>query len=79
MQTFFYSLAKGTLSATDGVDWAARMVGVTSRRSLVNPNFRAYLAPGTEHCVINRASFYTQSVGGVSFSDWVKSLLSRAL
>ena len=78
VQTFFYSLAKGTLSATDGVDWAARMVGNVEEISSANPNFRAYLAPGTEHCVINRASFYTQSVGGVRFSDWVRSLLSGA-
>jgi len=78
VQTFFYSLAKGSLSATDGADWAARMVGNVEEISAANPNFRAYLAPGTEHCVINRASFYTQTVGGVSFADWVKSLLSGA-
>ena len=76
VQTFFYSLAKGAISATDGADWAARMVENVEEISAANPNFRAYLAPGTEHCVINRASFYTQSVGGVRFSDWVKSLVS---
>ena len=78
VQTFFYALAKGSLSATDGTDWTARMVGNVEEISSANPNFRAYLAPGTEHCVINRASFYTQRVGGVSFSEWVKSLLSGA-
>lgn len=76
VQTFFYSLAKGTISATDGTDWSARMVANVEEISAANPNFRAYLAPGTEHCVINRASFYTQSVGGVRFSEWVGALLS---
>lgn len=78
VQTFFYSLAKGTISPSDGADWSARMVGNVEEISAGNPNFRAYLAPGIEHCVINRASFFTQSVGGVKFSDWVNALLQGA-
>ncbi len=78
VQIFFYALSKGSISATDLIDWSAKMVSNVEQISAANPNFRAYLAPGTEHCVINRPSFYTQAVGGKKFSDWVATLLSGA-
>lgn len=76
VQIFFYALSKGTISATDAVEWSTKMVSNVEQISAANPNFRAYLAPGVEHCVINRPSFYTQTVGGKKFSDWVTTLLS---
>ncbi len=78
VQIFFYALSKGSISATDALDWSAKMVANVEQISGANPNFRAYLAPGTEHCIINRPSFYTQAVGGQKFSDWVTTLLSGA-
>ncbi len=78
VQIFFYALSKGSISATDALDWSAKMVANVEQISGANPNFRAYLAPGTEHCIINRPSFYTQAVGGKKFSDWVTTLLSGA-
>ena len=78
VQIFFYALSKGSISATDALDWSTRMVGNVEAISAANPNFRAYLAPGTEHCIINRPSFYTQTVGGKAFADWVRTLLSGA-
>ena len=78
VQIFFYALSKGSISATDVFDWSAKMAGNVEQISAANPNFRAYLAPGTEHCIINRPSFYTQAVGGKKFSDWVTTLLSGA-
>ena len=77
-QIFFYALSKGSISATDAADWSAKMVSNVEQISAANPNFRAYLAAGTEHCVINRPSFYTQTVGGKKFSDWVTTLLAGA-
>lgn len=76
VQIFFYALSKGSISTTDAVDWSAKMVANVEQISAENPNFRAYLAPGTEHCIINRPSFYTQAVGGRKFSDWLTTLLS---
>ena len=76
VQIFFYALSKGSISITDAADWSTKMVSNVEQISAQNPNFRAYLAPGTEHCVINRASFYTQAVSGLKFSDWVTRLLS---
>ena len=77
-QIFFYILAKGSISVTDAATWSARMVSNMDQISAASPNFRAYLAPGSEHCIINRPSFYTQTVQGRKFSDWVGTLLSGA-
>lgn len=76
VQIFFYALAKGTISPTDPVDWSAKMVSNVEQISGAAPNFRAFLSPGAEHCIINRPSFYAQTVGGKKFSDWVSTLLS---
>ena len=76
VQIFFYILSKGSITVTDSVDWSAKMVANVGQISAQSPNFRAYLAPGSEHCVINRPSFYTQTVGTSKFSTWVTTLLS---
>ena len=41
-----------------------------------NPNFTAYTAPGSQHCIINSPGFYTTSVNGVGLADWVGRLLA---
>jgi hypothetical protein len=38
------------------------------------PNFRSYLAPGVEHCVLPLATFYTLRHDGVSVRDWTALL-----
>lgn len=76
VQIFFYALSKGSISANDAADWSAKMTANVEQISTENPNFRAFLAAGTEHCVINRPSFYTQTVSGRKFSEWVGTLLS---
>lgn len=78
VQVFFYALSKGSISPTDAIDWSAKMAANVEEISALNPNFRAYVAGGSEHCIINRPSFYTQAVSGRKFSDWVGALLSGA-
>jgi hypothetical protein len=78
VQIFFYALTKGSISITDSLEWSAKMVSNVEQISSANPNFRAYLSPGTEHCIINRPSFYTETVSGKKFSDWVTTLVSGA-
>lgn len=73
-QTFFYSLAKGALAPSDAADWSAGMLSNVERIEAENPNFDAYLMGGTQHCIINQSSFYTASVGGRRFVDWVRTL-----
>jgi hypothetical protein len=38
------------------------------------PNYRSYLACGSEHCALPTSEFYRQKVGGVSLRDWVARL-----
>ena len=38
------------------------------------PNFRYYIAGGTEHCSMALQSFYTISNAGVQYRDWVTDL-----
>lgn len=40
------------------------------------PNFRSYVAGGTEHRIISFPYFYTVRVGDVRFRDWVDDLAS---
>lgn len=39
------------------------------------PGFRTFTAPGTRHTILPRPAFYTLTVDGVSFRDWVASLV----
>jgi hypothetical protein len=74
-QLFFYILTKGSISATDQADWTNGMLSSIDRIEAENPNFHAFTATGTQHCVINQASFYTTSAGGKRVVDWVKALV----
>jgi hypothetical protein len=38
------------------------------------PNYRSYLACGTEHCAFQGGEFYSLRVGGVRLRDWVADL-----
>jgi hypothetical protein len=38
------------------------------------PNFRSYLAEGTQHCILPRPDFYRRETNGVRFRDWVADL-----
>lgn len=73
-QIFFYSLSRGGLGAGDIADWTNGMLASIDRIEAENPNFDAYIAGGMQHCIVNQSSFYTMSVGGRGFSDWVGAL-----
>jgi hypothetical protein len=47
----------------------------TAERSLKRlPNYRSFLACGTNHCALPTSEFYALRVGGVSLRDWVADL-----
>jgi hypothetical protein len=74
-QIFFYALSGAGLAATPA-NWSAHMQSSVAALRAANPNFVSYTAPGTQHCIINSAGFYTTAVGGVRLVDWVNGLLS---
>ncbi len=75
-QVFFYGLMKGETSPGPATaqEWAREAQASLGRLSAL-PNFRAYLAPGDFHCILPRPEFYTLTVDGVAFRDWLKGLL----
>lgn len=38
------------------------------------PNYRSFLACGSEHCAFDRPEFYSRAVGGIRLRDWVADL-----
>lgn len=78
VQTFFYVLAKGVITPTDGIDWSNGMNANVTNLSATTPNFRSYVASGNEHCVINKPSLYTTTSGGRRFVDWLRDLVGGA-
>ena len=36
----------------------------------------SYIAPGTGHTVLTTSGFYTETVNGVAFVDWVTALVN---
>jgi len=40
-------------------------------------DLHSYVAPGTTHTVLSRPEFYTETVEGVPFVDWVSDLIRR--
>jgi pectinacetylesterase len=71
-QVFFYILTKAALATPE--EWAAQMQASVAQIRSANPNFSAYTAPGTQHCVINSPALYTTEVGGVRLVDWLRRL-----
>ena len=51
--------------------------GLSTIKSAV-PTFRAYTAPGTNHCVTTDDEFYELETQGVSFKSWLKSYAEGA-
>ena len=68
VQTQFYVAVGGR---PDGFEPRLR----TAERTLKKlPNYRSYLACGTEHCAFDRSTFYSVTTGGVRLRDWVADL-----
>lgn len=73
-QVYFYGLTRGQ-DATPA-EWSAQMQSSVAAIQAANPNFSAYTAPGSQHCIINSPGFYTTTVNGVRLVDWVNRLLA---
>ena len=71
-QEFWYPLlgtpAEDLLSLIDANEAQIEGAGV---------NLLSYIAPGDEHTVLSDGSFYTETVNGVLFVDWVTQLVNH--
>ena len=91
-QTYFYALQSGldlsnpTAQQAAAQAWAAGLkTSLTKIQTNLPGSFSSYtslldtdndLTNGTAHCVITRPEFYTLTTNGVSFVDWLNSLLN---
>lgn len=77
-QIGFYSLMKGIVQPDQkvAVEWMTGALTQLKTLAATTPNFSAYVYGGQDHCVINRAGFYTTTVGGVKLTDWLNTALN---
>lgn len=68
-QIRYYQLMNPPISFTQGMDASLERLRRLS-------NFRAYIAPGGEHCITPSDRFYGEQVGDVRFRDWFASWVS---
>ncbi|MDI6773456.1 MAG: pectin acetylesterase-family hydrolase [bacterium] len=76
-QIFFYALMRGERapSPATAAEWSRRMQASMRQIKADAPNFFSYTAPGGRHGILTFPEFYTETVGGVRFVDWLRQLL----
>ncbi|MEA3471535.1 MAG: pectin acetylesterase-family hydrolase, partial [Thermodesulfobacteriota bacterium] len=83
-QTFFYNVMLNINDPSQWnnippdvfVAWHLTMKNYAYTTALASPNYRYYIAAGTEHTIMGKPKFYTEeSAGGMSFADWVKAMI----
>lgn len=72
-QTFYYEIMGGLPE-----NWSPVMYQNLSNIHESTSNFRSYVAPGSDHCVIPYERFYSVNSSGVSFSSWFEGFISDA-
>jgi hypothetical protein len=57
-------------------DWHNMMIDFAYNTAAASPNYRYYIATGTDHTILMSPKFYTEeSAEGVSFAKWVKRMI----
>jgi hypothetical protein len=69
-QIFFYTAMGGKAA-----DWPGLFRQSLARVENSSPNVRSYVPPGSMHCALPYAFFYTRDVNGVSLADWTEQLV----
>jgi hypothetical protein len=69
-QRFYYEAMGGTAA-----DWSAQMRAKIANIIEQTPNFRSFMAGGTQHGVLPYPEFYTYAADGVRVRDWVADLV----
>lgn len=70
-QIQFYAIQGG-----DPHQWPQGMQTRLTELSMTVPNFDAYIAGGSSHCILPEPHFYTMEIAGVNFRDWVAARLA---
>ena len=71
-QVFYYN----TMGGQGGADsWSLKMRDQIHRISDETSNFRYFIAPGEQHCILPSDEFYTVESNGVRLVDWLRQLV----
>jgi hypothetical protein len=57
------------------MEWSQRMQASLRQIKAQAPNFHSFTAPGGRHGILTFPEFYTETVAGVRFVDWLRQLL----
>lgn len=56
-------------------DWNDTMVGYAYDTAAESPNYRYYIAAGTDHTILRSDKFYTEESAGIPFHEWVTAMV----
>jgi hypothetical protein len=71
-QTFYFVAMGGK----DNKDWSTQMKASIKDIQAAAPGFRAFLAPGEQHCILPQANFYQSEAGGVKLAEWLGRMVN---
>jgi hypothetical protein len=71
-QHFYYDAMGGG----DAYEWSTKMQASVAKIAASTPSFRSYMAPGTQHCIINWPNFYQMTSDGVRLVDWIDDVIA---
>ena len=57
--------------------WHSKMITYTLETAATAPNYRYYIGAGYDHTILTSPKFYTETSAGVSFAQWVKSMVDN--
>jgi hypothetical protein len=72
-QALFFSAMGGG----DANEWSTQMKASMKTLLASSTNFRAFLAEGTQHCILPFDEFYTVEAGGKKLTDWLSDMVSE--
>lgn len=71
-QTFYYEAMGG---AGGAMGWSEGMEASRDRIIASTPSYRAFQAPGEQHCIIVQENFYEVESNGVRLVEWLQDLV----
>ena len=71
-QHFYYQAMGGG----DAYEWSMLMRQHIDETIMTTPNFRSYIAPDFQHCIVPYGNFYDVESGGVRLVDWLADVVA---
>jgi len=59
-------------------DWNGQMLDSAYGTAAAAPNYRYYIAEGTDHTIMMSSKFYTEESGGTSYAEWLKNMMQTS-